>query len=324
MQEIEKLVRQSKAYAKIKHEKNVDKLSHAYLFVSSDTEYLAEFARAIAKLIMCQSDDICSVCSSCCKNDAGVHADVMKFKSSDINPLVVSEFISSISIMPYEGNYKIYIFEDVGEYSQIIQNKLLKSIEEPPASVIILLTTNNENKVISTIKSRASRVALDAFSLSQLMPYLKKYSSDEKIIEMAVASSQGLPCQSMKTLADVKFKTLYDTVFNVFSNMNSSSDILKFASLFTDKNEIQEFVSLAEIIVRDLIVISAGEEELMLCKSSKKELIEISKGFTISGLSTIIDEINNALRKIFYGVSPVTIMDSLLFKIVEVKVKCKK
>lgn len=43
------------------------------------------------------------------------------------------------------------------------QNKLLKTLEEPPKDVTIFLGVANEASMLDTIKSRARAVAIDVF-----------------------------------------------------------------------------------------------------------------------------------------------------------------
>ncbi len=44
------------------------------------------------------------------------------------------------------------------------QNCLLKTLEEPPEYVVIILIVSNENKLLTTIKSRCTKIYFESLS----------------------------------------------------------------------------------------------------------------------------------------------------------------
>ncbi len=58
---------------------------------------------------------------------------------------------------PTQGQYKVYIIDEVHMMSPGAFNALLKTLEEPPAHVIFILATTEPHKILPTIISRCQR-----------------------------------------------------------------------------------------------------------------------------------------------------------------------
>lgn len=65
-----------------------------------------------------------------------------------------AEVLKAMSLKSYEGGYKILIMWMVEKMNPDTANKLLKMIEEPPQKTVILLVAEDEEALLSTIRSR--------------------------------------------------------------------------------------------------------------------------------------------------------------------------
>ena len=66
----------------------------------------------------------------------------------------------SLSLKAYEGGYKVMILWMVEKMNTACANKLLKLIEEPPNKTVFILIAEDEEQIISTIKSRCQLLRL--------------------------------------------------------------------------------------------------------------------------------------------------------------------
>jgi len=64
------------------------------------------------------------------------------------------EIVKSLALKSYEGGYKIMIIWMAEKMNTACANKLLKLIEEPPKDTIFILIAEDEEQIISTIRSR--------------------------------------------------------------------------------------------------------------------------------------------------------------------------
>ena len=75
-------------------------------------------------------------------------------KQGQIGVDEAQDIVKKLSLKSYEGGYKILIVWMAGKMNIAASNKLLKLIEEPPKNTIILFVTEDEEQLITTIKSR--------------------------------------------------------------------------------------------------------------------------------------------------------------------------
>jgi len=114
-----------------------DNISHAYLFCGTRGTGKTSVARIFAKEIGCSTTDLYEI-------DAASNTGV-----DDVRDLR-----EEIRSFPFEGKYKVYIFDEVHMLSKSAFNALLKTLEEPPAHAIFILATTELHKLPDTVVSR--------------------------------------------------------------------------------------------------------------------------------------------------------------------------
>jgi DNA polymerase-3 subunit gamma/tau len=110
---------------------------HAYIFSGSRGTGKTSIARIFAKEIGTSANDITEI-------DAASNTGV-----DDIRALN-----ESVSTLPFESKYKVYILDEAHMLSKSAWNALLKTLEEPPKHVVFILATTEVNKIPETIVSR--------------------------------------------------------------------------------------------------------------------------------------------------------------------------
>jgi len=74
------------------------------------------------------------------------------FKVEDANEVIAKAYLAS--------NYKVFIVLYAENFSEVVQNRLLKIIEEPPKNKEFILITPSKSALLSTIKSRLPTINL--------------------------------------------------------------------------------------------------------------------------------------------------------------------
>ena len=74
------------------------------------------------------------------------------------------EVVKKLQLKSYEGGFKVMIIWMAEKMNIAASNKLLKLIEEPPAKTIFLLITENQDQIITTIKSRCQALHFPVLS----------------------------------------------------------------------------------------------------------------------------------------------------------------
>lgn len=79
-------------------------------------------------------------------------------KQGSINVRDAKYTISKSFLKPYEGKYKVFIIWMAEKLNMETSNKLLKTLEEPPADTIIILTAERYELLIPTVRSRTQLI----------------------------------------------------------------------------------------------------------------------------------------------------------------------
>ncbi len=89
------------------------------------------------------------------------------------------EIIRKLNLKSYESEYKVMIIWMPEKMNQSCANKLLKMIEEPPSKTLFILVSEQEDQLISTIRSRCQMSKIPAISQSDLSAHLSQLPQAE-------------------------------------------------------------------------------------------------------------------------------------------------
>jgi len=77
-----------------------------------------------------------------------------------------------LSLKSYEGGVKMLVMWMPELMNNVASNKLLKIIEEPPANTLIVLVSNDDEKIITTIRSRTQLTKISLPTVQEGVSYL--------------------------------------------------------------------------------------------------------------------------------------------------------
>lgn len=135
---------------------------HSYMFVGPNGIGKCLLAQEFAKIILNCSSDIYN------------HPDFMLIQSEDRKSLKIEQIRylqEKIAEKPIVANKKVYIIDDSDNMTNEAQNCLLKTLEEPPSYAVIILIVSNENKILTTIKSRCTKLVFHSLSNEEITSY---------------------------------------------------------------------------------------------------------------------------------------------------------
>lgn len=159
------------------------RLPHALLLRGSHGIGKFDFARALARSLLCQTPlangHACSVCAACNWFSQGNHPDyrlltpaqegvaseeepaapVKSAKKSQISVSQIRELSSFLELSSHRGDgRRIVLIHPAEALNAASANALLKMLEEPPPDVIFILVSSQPQKLLPTILSRCQKV----------------------------------------------------------------------------------------------------------------------------------------------------------------------
>jgi DNA polymerase-3 subunit gamma/tau len=161
-------------------------LAQAFLFCGPRGVGKTTCARILAKTINCENltadFEACNVCDSCKAFNNNASFNVHELDAASNNSVDdIRNLVEQVRYAPQQGQYKVYIIDEVHMLSNAAFNAFLKTLEEPPKYAIFILATTEKHKVIPTILSRCQIFDFNRIQIADISEHLKYISSAENI-----------------------------------------------------------------------------------------------------------------------------------------------
>jgi DNA polymerase-3 subunit gamma/tau len=179
------LVGQAHVVQALKNALDQKRLHHAYLFTGTRGVGKTTLARILAKSLNCEkgiSSSPCGTCVACAEIDQGRYVDLIEVDAASNTQVDnMRDLLDNAQYAPTQGQFKIYIIDEVHMLSKNAFNAMLKTLEEPPEHVKFILATTDPQKVPVTVLSRCLQFNLKQMPSFSISEYLEKILKEESI-----------------------------------------------------------------------------------------------------------------------------------------------
>jgi len=319
-------IKKSPAYLAVEADVKAHTLSHAYLVVSPDRGILKLFNTLVSCLILCDKGG-CGDCETCRKIANGNYADIMYIeppegkgiKVEDIEPALYSMYLAPVE----RAGRKLYFIYNGDLANAAVQNKLLKTLEEPPEHVTIFIAAAGEAGVLDTVKSRSRKLYIDHLDEEELYKELSAFYGVGDTVKNACYASGGNTSIAEKLIYDASYIECWEGAWEILTNLSSSRGITTFTSRpYMGKDRLLDTLGCMELIMRDALARQSGGRVWSVHKD--KELDIILSLYSTAALSGALEKVREAKQKLASNCNALNVSDSLLFNILEVRYKCRK
>ncbi len=320
------LIKQSKAFELLQREKQENKLSHAYLFITPDYQCIKEYLKYFALTVACDNLTPCLACRSCNLIENNAHPDVLFFPKGDNQKILsddVKDIISECYVKPLESSKKVFVISRLDLMDERTQNKLLKILEEPPENVCFILGTTSASAILSTIRSRVKQVEINPFTQQQLTSALILDCPDDKKLQSAILTSDYTLGRVLTLYGNDHFNANLQLVIDVLANMQSSKDVLDYSTKCIAVSDTAELINTFILFFSDMLRYSQAGSDAVMVKEWITHFDSLT-GFNSGSIIYILERLEEAKTRLKFNANQTMLIDWLLFKILEGKYKWQK
>lgn len=306
----EELVKDTTAYKIISTEKKNGALSHAYLVVCADKYALKTYLKELAKVIEFQDDDGDGRIAGLIDKNAYVDCTFYPLTGERIMTADVDDLVSKTYIRPLENKTRLFVLCGAENATLAAQNKLLKTLEDPPKGVVILIGALRESGLLSTVLSRVKKIDVPPLSSEKIRSVLSERCKDKDRLETAIRSANGSAGAALAAYENGESDKLNTLAKDIFAEMKSSKDVVKFVKR-AGKEDVKEFISAlkAETTMR--------LENAVYGKEDKD-------GFTVGALVAISEMLTDKEKAVAFSANTAMTIDGVLLSIVREKRRWQK
>jgi DNA polymerase III subunit delta' len=244
-----------------------ERVACGYLFHGPEGVGKKLAAMQMAKALNCEQGgpEPCGQCVPCRKIDGGFHPDVLvvapRGKARMIKVEQVRELIERMSMMAFEGKWKVFILDDADCMNLESQNRLLKTLEEPTPRSLVILISSQPTRLLPTIISRCQKIVFHPIAENEMEEYLRSERGlDPARARLLAALSHGQISRAQK-LMDEKNLVRREKILSILAQGE-----------FSRFRELLSATAMIEEDLKQAAEEAAGQEEALVDEQAFREL----------------------------------------------------
>tara|TARA_R110000868_G_scaffold218576_2_gene469133 strand:- start:63170 stop:64843 length:1674 start_codon:yes stop_codon:yes gene_type:complete len=344
----EDIVGQDALVRTLKNAVESNRLHHAYILQGIRGTGKTTTARLLAKVLNCENGPAVTWAADdaqCKAIENGTHVDVLEFDAASHTGVDdIRSLFEGVNYAPVQGNYKVYIIDEVHMLSKQAFNALLKTLEEPPAHVKFIFATTEVNKIPVTVLSRCQRFDLKRISAEDLSKLYEDILNKENVafdsnavMQIAKAADgsarDGLSLLDQAIALSIGDKVNIDVVngmlgmadraraYDLFESLmkgDISVMLEKLSSMYETGHDpmliVSDLLSVAHLITR-LKTIPALANSNTLSELEKTRGVELSEKLGLENLSRAYQMLLTVVTEAKNGVRPFEVVEMGLIRV---------
>lgn len=307
------MARGTRAFAALNAARESDRMSHAYLLASPDDLLSVCVAVALACASACARGG-CLTCPVCKRILSGRCGDVRVFGEDGLTTADADEAVALSLVTPGEldKRWSVVMMTDANEAAQ---NKLLKTLEEPPETDVFFVITRDRAAVLPTIASRCEELSprLPEGALRRMeggmSPYLDYalYAGGDSLTEfdeLLGGAGVGDLTAAIRLVRAAGSGDVAGAAFALPSSREDAANVLKYV----------------ERILGDVIRAHAG---MAPDTRGLYDMDELTKAYPLAALPEALSAVRRAVSRVPSG-NMASVADALAITITEVTEKCRR
>ena len=300
-----------KAEERLLHAIGAARVSHAFFLASLDPEPARQLAERIAALICVGEMDAARLAES---------ANFRAYEGAAMRMDDVRELIASLAQSPLDGRLRCILIADAHHMSANVQNALLKTLEEPPASTVFMLIGNIAG-VLPTIASRCAILRLGFSSAQEIEPLLRSHGATPSAAKLYAAAGGGSRTRSFRLEEDEAFCALRLDSFATLTALLRGALPLSASKKLCANRNAADALSFMLSFLRDMLLLRARYSAALENPDQRDAIAALAARFTIGRITCMIEMLSKAMNELYApGASLLTdlaVMDKLFLELSE-------
>lgn len=234
---MEKLLKSTTAYKIFSTDRLSGRLSHAYMLHFADAKNL----RAALKIFAAEFFGAEGTLLTRIQNESYTDLTIYPAEDKKISVDGVTEIIEDSTLRPVEGDKKLYIITGFESASALVQNKLLKTLEEPLEGIYFLLGATTLAPVLDTVVSRVKMLEVPPFTADEVFAALEREEKNPQNLA-AAKSCNGILGDAQNMVSGGWFKEVQQAAWEICS-VNKAYQIADVVKKYGETKYKEELLS---------------------------------------------------------------------------------
>ncbi len=302
-----------------------DAVCHAYLFTGAPGTGRRSLALRFMQALSCPSSAApaipCGTCRTCRQIEEMHYPDMEVVQAEKEGGVLVVKEVRDIrlklTMMPYQGNYRLALFLRFQEANASASNALLKTLEEAPSHSILMLTADTTGQLLPTVVSRCEVMRLRPVPVERMGAALRERGAGNEKAHLLAHISGGRPGAALRMLEDPTWMDFRQQKLDELQQLLNATRVEKFAhaeKIAKDKEAFRNTLLVWLSWWRDVLVCTSGSEAPLVNVDREKEIGTLAKRLGMGGARDMVNGVETAIERLEKNVNPrllaeVTLLD---------------
>ncbi len=299
---------------------------HAYLFAGPRGIGKKTFARFLASMLLCESEQKpCGSCAQCRAIMDGSHSSVLEIEPAGGKAIPVDrirDLVCLSSMHTLDGRERVIIIEPTESLTPQAQNCLLKSLEEPDTNVVYFLLSHDTSSILDTVQSRCSEFKLTPWPADVLKKLLAQQGYPPDEAARATALSGGNVGEALEILREQP-QGAQETALSQLLSVSTVKDAVRCSNMLKEQSASADTIMLRlERYLQQCMLVKSGLLPADALKNTPWS--DVIRAATMADLIDLTDRVFQTRKRKMSNVNWQSNIDQLTGKLLEAKHQWQK
>ncbi len=330
-----KTVGHDRAVTLLRRGLEMGRTSHAYLITGPARVGKMTLALDLTAALNCTgSEKPCGECGQCDRIARGLHADIRVISTESyvgeqgrarlsIGIDQVREVRKEANLKPFEGSYRVLIFDGVERLTAEAANSILKLLEEPPDKVVLILLSSDPSAVPSTIVSRCQLLELRPLPVQTVAEVLRdEHGADRDVADEIARRSGGRLGWALEAVerpeileeTSARSEALLEVVNAGLEARFAYAESLS-SSFFRSRETVREEFQMWLGLWRDLLLVKEGGADYVVNLSIAAQLSRMAGSMTTADIVAAVGCVQETWLHLERNVNPRLALEEMMLRL---------